>query len=157
MLCVYSFMERKYGRLIKNHHFMHHTHTGLICMMNIKVMQLFPHLKKNYYSLVLSCIWLIPVIRQHFGFIIFGKNVMCNSMAKLLTSLLCWRQEFRASYWRMRWYRGLEIVSGGGRPKPLLCWVLILADPFCHERWGRGLKCRGNQGFLIIKWNKWRT
>ncbi len=68
-------------------------------------------------------------------------------MAKLLTPLPCWRQELRASYWRMRWYRGLEIVSGGGRPKPLLCWVLILADPFCHVRWGRGLKCRGNQGF----------
>ncbi len=71
-----------------------------------------------------------------------------NSTANLLTSLPCWRQELRASNWRMHWYRGLEIVAGGGRSKPLLCWVLILADPFCHERWGRGLKCR--ELFLLI-------
>ncbi len=57
-------------------------------------------------------------------------------MANLLTSLPCWWQELRASNWSMRWYRGLEIVAGGGRHKPFLWWVPILADPFCQGSTG---------------------
>ncbi len=77
-----------------------------------------------------------------------------NSTANLLTSFPCWRQELRASNWRMRWNRGLEIVAGGGRPKPLLCWVLILADPFCHERDKVEDSSAEESGCLIIKLNK---
>ncbi len=66
----------------------------------------------------------------------WGTPAPLNSTANLLTSLPCWRQVLRASNWRMRSYRGLEIVAGGGRHKPFLCWVLILADAFCQGSTG---------------------
>ncbi len=44
------------------------------------------------------------------------------------------------------------------RPGPMvagcpLCWVLIVAVPFCQERWGRGLKCKENQGRKVEDWS----
>ncbi len=36
-------------------------------------------------------------------------------------------------------------------------WTKVLRVWKCHERWGRGLKCRGNQGFLITKQRTTKT
>ncbi len=57
----------------------------------------------------------------------------------------------RSPWWTSRILRPGPMVAGCP-----LCWVLIVADPFCQERWGRGLKCRGNQVFFNNK-TKQRT